>query len=85
MLLPLLSGKVHIPRFHLEGVRALAETNASGISNWMLTDIVDDAAEVDEALMVEALSFGHAAIQPFIAKLAEMREQVGKEQNRKAF
>ena len=49
MLLPLLSGKVHIPRFHLEGVKALAETNASGISNWMLTDVVDDAVEVDEA------------------------------------
>ena len=47
MLLPLLSGKVYIPRFHLEGVKALAETNASGISNWILTDAVDDEVEVE--------------------------------------
>ena len=44
-----------------------------------ITMVEAGAAEVDEALMVEALSFGHAAIQPFIAKLVEMREQVGKE------
>jgi uncharacterized protein involved in outer membrane biogenesis len=49
MLLPLLSGKFHIPRFHLEGVKALAETNASGISNWMFTEAVDDEVEVDDA------------------------------------
>jgi uncharacterized protein involved in outer membrane biogenesis len=49
MLLPLLTGKLHIPRFHLEGVKALAETNASGVSNWMLTETVDDEAEVDDA------------------------------------
>jgi len=44
-----------------------------------ITMVEAGAAEVDEALMVEALSFGHEAIQPFIAKLAEMRQQVGKE------
>jgi len=49
MLLPLLTGKIHIPHFHLEGVKALAETNASGISNWILTEAVDDEVEVDEA------------------------------------
>ena len=53
MLLPLLTGKIHIPRFHLEGVKALAETNASGISNWILTEAVDD--EVDDADATGAL------------------------------
>ncbi len=39
------------------------------------------AAEVDEALMVEALTFGHEAVQPFITTLTEMREQIGKEKS----
>ena len=55
MLLPLLTGKIRIPRFHLEGVKALAETNASGISNWMLTEAVDDEVEVVEAGATAAL------------------------------
>jgi len=54
MLLPLLSGKIHIPHFHLEGVKALAETNASGISNWILTESVD--GEIDNAGDHDALS-----------------------------
>jgi len=49
MVLPLLFGKIHIPRFHLEGTKVLAETNASGISNWMFTEAVDDEVEVDDA------------------------------------
>ena len=48
MLLPLLTGKIHILRFHLEGVKALAETNASGISNWIFTEDVDDEVEIDD-------------------------------------
>lgn len=55
MLLPLLGGRIHIPRFHLEGVKALAETNASGISNWILTEAVDDAVEVDDADATDSL------------------------------
>lgn len=55
MLLPLLTGKIHIPRFHLEGVKALAETNASGISNWMFTESVEDEVEVDDADATGAL------------------------------
>lgn len=59
MLLPLLTGKIHIPRFHLEGVKALAETNASGISNWIFTEDVDVddevEAEVDDADATGAL------------------------------
>jgi polyribonucleotide nucleotidyltransferase len=36
------------------------------------------ANEVDEALMVEALAFGHEAMQPYIALQDEMRAAVGK-------
>jgi polyribonucleotide nucleotidyltransferase len=36
------------------------------------------ANEVDEALMVEALAFGHEAMRPFIALQDEMRAAVGK-------
>ncbi|MBT8119888.1 MAG: AsmA family protein, partial [Gammaproteobacteria bacterium] len=49
MLLPLLTGNIQIPHFHLEGVKALAETNASGISNWMLAKAVDDEVVADDA------------------------------------
>ena len=37
------------------------------------------ANEVPEQMMVEALAFGHAALQPIIALLDEMRAAVGKE------
>lgn len=37
------------------------------------------ANEIPEALMVEALSFGHAAMQPLIAMQNEMRAALGKE------
>jgi polyribonucleotide nucleotidyltransferase len=39
------------------------------------------ANEVTEAVMIEALSFGHAAIQPFIEMLDEMQAAVGKEKS----
>lgn len=37
------------------------------------------ANEVDEATMVEALAFGHNAMQPIIAMQEEMRARIGKE------
>ncbi len=37
------------------------------------------ADEVSEELLVEALAFGHEAIQPIIALQEEMRAQLGKE------
>ena len=55
MLLPLLTGRIHFTRFHLEGVKALAETNASGISNWPLTESADDESVTGEAGTTGAL------------------------------
>ncbi|MCP4358550.1 MAG: polyribonucleotide nucleotidyltransferase [Chloroflexi bacterium] len=37
------------------------------------------AQEIPETLMVEALAFGHEAMQPFIAMVEEMRAAIGKE------
>ena len=48
-LLPLLRGKIHIPRFHVDGVKALLETDASGAGNWVLVEPVDDTPAVDDA------------------------------------
>ncbi len=39
------------------------------------------ADEVTEEVLVEALEFGHAAMQPFIEMLNEMRAEVGKEKD----
>ncbi len=50
-----------------------------------ITMVEAGAAEVEESLMVEALSFGHEAIQPFIATLEEMRTAVGKEKSEPIF
>ena len=44
---PLLHGDIHIPTFHLQGVKALLETNTSGLSNWVLVQPTDDV-EVDD-------------------------------------
>jgi polyribonucleotide nucleotidyltransferase len=38
-----------------------------------------NASEVEEAVMVQALEFGHAAVQPFIQLQELMRREIGKE------
>ena len=48
-LLPFLRGEIRIPRFHLDGVKALLETDASGYGNWVLTEPVGDAQAIDDA------------------------------------
>ena len=47
-LSPLLHGNIHIPTFHLQGVKALLETSASGLSNWVLVEPADDEADADD-------------------------------------
>ena len=47
-LSPLLHGNIHIPTFHLQGVNALLETSASGLSNWLLVEPADDDVDVDD-------------------------------------
>ena len=44
----LLHDDIHIPRFHLQGVKALMETNTSGLSNWILAEPADDVAAVTD-------------------------------------
>ncbi len=46
----LLRGDIHIPRFHLQGVKALMETNSSGLSNWILAEPTDDVAVADDSV-----------------------------------
>lgn len=43
------------------------------------------ANEIEEALFVEALAFGHAAIQPIITLQEEMRAAVGKEKSEASY
>ena len=52
-LLPLLHGDIHIPRFHLQGVKSLLETNASGLSNWVLVEPADDVGADDTVMSGE--------------------------------
>ena len=47
-LSPLLHGDIHIPTFHLQGVKALLETSASGLSNWELQAPADDSEVADD-------------------------------------
>jgi uncharacterized protein involved in outer membrane biogenesis len=47
-LYPLLSGDLYIPHFHLDGVKVLVETDASGLSNWVLTEQAQDQVRRDE-------------------------------------
>ncbi len=44
-LLPLIRGDIHIPHFHLQGVKTIVETDSRGTSNWVLTE--PDAEHVD--------------------------------------
>lgn len=44
-LLPLIRGDIHVPKFHLEGVRTIVETDSRGTSNWVLVEA--DADQVD--------------------------------------
>ena len=47
-LYPLLFGDLYIPHFHLDGVKVLVETDASGLSNWVLTEQAQDQVRRDE-------------------------------------
>lgn len=49
-LLPLLRGDIHIPHFHLEGVKASLETDATGNGSWVLAEPVDDTVVDDETV-----------------------------------
>ena len=44
-LLPLIRGDIHIPKFHVAGVKSIVETDAQGKSNWSLTDQIADQAD----------------------------------------
>ena len=46
-LSPLLHGDIHIPTFHLQGVKVLLETSASGLTNWVLGEPADDDADTE--------------------------------------
>ena len=46
-LSPLLHGNIHIPTIQLQGVKALLETSASGLSNWLLVEPADAEADAD--------------------------------------
>jgi uncharacterized protein involved in outer membrane biogenesis len=48
-LKPLLQGRIHVPRFHLTGVKSLVETNSSGSSNWALAEPVEEEADTRPA------------------------------------
>ncbi len=49
-LLPLLNGRIHIPRLHVTGVSSLVETDEDGTGNWVFADPGRaDAADPDEA------------------------------------
>jgi len=47
-LLPLLHGDIHILRFHLKDVKALLETNADGLGNWVLAEPGDDDVDAGD-------------------------------------
>lgn len=46
-LLPLLRGDIRVPRFHLQGVTSLVETDPNGLSNWALGEPVDEEVDGD--------------------------------------
>lgn len=45
----LLHGNIHVPRFHVQGVKSLLETDANGLGNWVLAQPGDEAIDADEA------------------------------------
>jgi len=48
-LLALLFGDIRIPRFHLQGVKTLVETDTNGLSNWALAEPLDKELDTEEA------------------------------------
>ena len=47
-LLPLLRGNIHIPRFHVQGVKSRLETSQEGVGNWVMAQQqVDDVPAAD--------------------------------------
>ena len=76
----LLHGDIHIPRFYLQGVKALMETNASGLSNWIMAEPSDDVAVADDTLTTGEMKLpwiGDASIRD--VKLTYRDGQTGRE------
>ena len=48
-LLPLLRGEIHIPRFHVDGVKSRIETSQEGTGNWVMAQqqVDDDVPSAD--------------------------------------
>jgi len=45
----LLHGDIHIPRFHVKGVKSSLETDADGLGNWVLAEPGDEDVDAGEA------------------------------------
>ena len=68
-LSPLLHGNIHIPTFHLQGVKALLETSASGLSNWVLVEPADDEADANDVDANDTTTPGEMKL-PWIGELS---------------
>lgn len=74
----LINGELKINPTFTEMENSLLDLRVSGTSE-AINMVECGANEVDEATMLEAMELAHHTIQPIIALINQMREQVGKE------
>ncbi len=68
-LSPLLRGDIHIPTFHLQGVKSLLETSTDGNTNWVLSESTEDDVDAYDVDADDTATSGELNL-PWIGELS---------------